>query len=234
VIENKCIRNKRLGQISIDYIAGYIFFIFVVLYVSYSLINTFPAHYNSINTQLLNEEVWILSEKLITNISSNGIINESSIEQINHCTPLYIDYEYYLNLKKCFEVSELNDFYLNIKNYPIAITTNHSGDNFTGILKINNKEIVFETYQDILNQKCDRVRINDGSDYYVNESDEITLDVGTDVKYTIEQIDYSGKYVILSHRLIDCGKNPGTQKTSVVNRYLTYNESIAKINLVYW
>lgn len=230
----------RKGQISVEYIAGFILFMFVVAFIASAVIQNAPRSYEDRIQNNINSEAWLFSERFL-NATTKGdasafLFDSQKIAQVGVCTA-YNPREpstiaAYENLRGNFSVPLTRDWHAVIALRPLVQTreprTIGAVTNYTGAAVIEGTSADFEVSNFSL--VYDTVRINGGP---LLRAGDATL-IGTGV-YTISKVLENGQFVILSRNLVDCGKTvPLGTTVSTVRRFGNFGRDIATLDIEYW
>ncbi len=232
------LKEHRRAQISIEFVAGFLFFILAVLFVVFSIIDKLPQYYDESHNTIMHEEVWFASQRAMAYASLGGALNVSAIGEFSKCN-VYTMYrpgsDEFLNgvgnytlLKSALGIDESTGFYMNIKSFSILRPHGSSGTNYTGKFNIDGTVGMFEIFN-YTSERYDGLHIGTS---YSKENELVTI---ASQDYTVEKIDPLGNFAIISKTLVDCGRHTLHGKTTaVVKRYATYNGSFARMEVMLW
>ncbi len=229
-------KKQRKAQISIEFIAGFGLFMMVVTYIIYTSMMVFPKYFDESNENAIREESWTLSVEVMNYLKNGTDVDNLSLDSLSRCTIYHqfdasskANYSYFKNL---FNVDESNDFRITIKSNPIVITDNVRGHNKTGNMTVEGTDYEFELFN-ATSLQYDSVSVSDGATVVISDENG-TVQLSGDT-FSVEKIDSRGKFVILGIEFIDCGKYaPIRGMSSKTTRFVTYNNWITSIDMVYW
>ncbi|RLG15586.1 MAG: hypothetical protein DRN71_00895 [Candidatus Nanohalarchaeota archaeon] len=230
------IKKDSKAQISIEFIAGFGLFMLVVTYVIYTAIMVFPKYFDESNENANREEAWTLSVEVMDYLKNSTKVDNQSLTSLSRCTIYHhfdasskANYSYF---KSLFNVDGSNNFRITIKSNPVVITDNAKGQNKTGNMTIEGIEYEFELFN-TTSSRYDSVSVSDGATVVIPDENGI-VQLGGDT-FSVEKIDSRGKFVILGMDFVDCGKYaPMRGMSSKITRFITYNNWITSIDVVYW
>jgi len=223
---------KQKAQVKFDFIVGFFLFTVVVVYISYSAVQSFPRYIAQASDNAMRLEAWKASDVFMRTSERNGAMDTDKLNMFSSC----VHYNYddvdsrnsYADVKSILNVSDLNDIHLtfDILLFGIADTGDNNLRNGSTILRGANYKIALQNTSTYF----DEVSVAGGP------WSSTTVDIGTPPEsYDVLKIDYDGEFVIFRKRLVDCGPNvPILASNSVVRRYSTYTKSVAMMELTYW
>jgi len=231
-------RRNRSGQVSIEYVAGFLFFTFSVLFIVANVIDKMPQYYDESHNTILHETAWLASERIMSYASFGGVLNASALNRLAECTQYPLLYPYseeynnsksnYTYFKFLFGLGKGSEFRMKFLEFAFLIPNASSGTNYTGEFTIDGATRAFEIYNSTP-QVYDGVHIGA---YYASVGEKIKI---LSNNYTVEDINNKGRFAVISRTLVDCGRNVLQGKTSArVRRYAVYNGSVARMELVVW
>ena len=224
--------RKQKAQVKFDFIVGFFLFTVVVVYISFSVIQSFPKYIAQAADNDMRLQAWKASDKFMQFSEKNGAIDVNALENFSSC----FHYNYnnitsrnnYADIKSILNVTDLRDLHLtfDILLFGITTTGNNNLRNGSTILQGVHYNISIQNTSNYF----DEVSVDGGP--WSNTS----VDIGAPPEpYDILKIDYDGEFVIFRKRMVDCGPNvPSLAPNSVVRRYSTYNRSVAMAELTYW
>ena len=231
---------------SIEFLGGFLIFIFVVMYVFFMTASFLPQYSQVADENTIEAGAWRASQALMDFLvldSTENTVNLTALEVLSACTPYSAhptdpkaqvsqrNYAYFHDI--VLNVSNKSNFHIQADQYVIALTNKAKFANFTGTAIVNNKEIFFETFNTTTPQYT-KVLIDNGTKMtaYAGSGEEYLL--GND-RYLVEKIDPEGHFVILSSNVADCGKQPSS--SSHITKYVRYSKidnRILRLELTYW
>ncbi len=229
-------KKQHKAQISIEFIAGFGLFMMVVTYILYTSMAVFPKYFDESNENAIREEAWTLSVVVVDYLKNSTNIDDLSLSSLSQCTTYHpldpssnTNYSYF---KKLFNVDTSDDFRIIVKSSPVIVTDTIHGQNKTGNMAIKGIDYEFELFN-TTPSRYDSVSVFDGALVVTTDENGTVLLGG--YTFAIDKIDSRGKYLILGLDLIDCGKYAPMRGTnSKVKRFVTYNDWITSIDIVYW
>ena len=236
IFTNNCAGKYSKAQISIEFIAGFGLFMMVVIYILYTAIMVFPKYFDESNENAIREEAWTLSMEVMNYLKNGTRIDNRSLDSLSHCT-IYHHFDAsskanYSSFKSQFNVDGSNDFRITVKSNPVVITGDVRGLNKTGNMTIEGIEYEFELFN-TTSSRYDSVSVSDGATVVMSDENG-TVQLGGDT-FSVERIDSRGKFLILGIDFVDCGKYaPARGMSSKITRFVTYNNWITSIDVVYW
>ena len=231
------LKEHRRAQISMEYVVGFLFFMVSMLFVVFSVLDKLPQYYDASSDTLLHETAWFASQKAMIYGSCGSALNFSAVNDFSKCNiysmhpPGSDDFvngvSNYTHFKSVFGIDDVIGFRMNIESFSVLVSNESSGTNYTGPFNIDGTTGLFE----IFNYTGIYDGIHIGSSY-LKETEIVTI---ASQDYTVEKIDPSGNFAMLSKTLVDCGRHTlvGTT-TASVKRYVTYNGSIAVVEMILW
>lgn len=223
------------AQINLEYIVAFMIFILAVIYVAGTTFSALPQFYESLNDNNLKERAWVFSERLMAELEEeNFVLNKTRADEwslymaFNPLTGSYT--AEYKTARERFNLSEENEFYVEMNYYPIALTQNYNQawGNHTGSLVVDNKTTSFIV---INTSTIFNMTVIDGT--YLREGENKTL--GTYGRtFTVEKIDRNGNFVILRNAppLIQFGiENIEKVNMREIRRYSSYENHLAAIDI---
>ncbi len=224
-------RYKK-GQVSIEYIIGFSIVILLVVYVYFNMINDFPHYSNDINVKKTYQKVNYISSTIYSNsLLPNGTFNQSYLDFLNCGAYNYYDtttIDSYKNVSDSLGLDLSESFQISGKIYYILIPSTKLGFDMYGKGIINNTEYDFL----LKNNSLGRYNALSINGVQKNESELIEIDGHN---YTIENVDFKGRYAILSDQDIFCGKlhNEETifEESSIFG---ARKGGIEKLTILYW
>ncbi len=239
MMNNAClstIKKDSKAQISIEFIAGFGLFMMVVTYVIYTAIMVFPKYFDESNENAIREEAWTLSVEVMDYLKNGTKVDNQSLASLSRCTIYHhfdasskANYSYF---KSLFNVDGSNNFRITVESNPVVITDNVRGQNKTGNMTVEGIEYEFELFN-TTSSRYDFVYVSDGAAVMTSDENGTIQLAGT--TFSIEKIDSRGKFLILGLDLVDCGKYaPMRGMSSKITRFITYNDWITSIDVIYW
>ncbi len=232
------LKKHRKAQVSIEYVAGFLFFLVAILFVLFSVIDKLPQYYEESHNTLIHETAWLASQRAMSFASVSGMFNNYTIPVLSECI-IYTAYQpgsdefvngwsNYTSLKSFLGIDGRTDFRMSILSFEILVSNESSGVNYTGWFDIDGAMQQFEIFNYTFG-RYDGIHIEDS---YSRENEFVTI---SSQEYAVEKIDPSGKFAIISRTYVDCGRHVFRGKTTAaVKRYATYNGSLARMELVLW
>lgn len=230
--------KKIKGQISIEYIAGFIFFIFTILFVVYGLMDKLPMYFDEGKNTVMRETAWLAGERALAYAVPGGSVGAGALANMSLCTLYGSSKAYsaaynnsrgnYTAFKELFGIGESREFQLTLSEFAFLVPNGTSGINYTGLVSVDGSIAAFEIFN-YTPGRYDGVHV---AASYAGEKGVVSI---ASNNYAVEKISPDGSYAILSRALVDCGRPPAKGKTtSSVNRYFVYNGSVSKMRIVVW
>lgn len=230
--------KKRKAQISIEYVAGFIFFLFAVLFVIFNILDTIPKYFSESNNAVMHETAWLAGEKAAIYALSGGAASAAAVANMSKCSiysallPNSAAYNNsksnYTSLKDLLGIPNTSEFRLTLLEYALLIPNGTTGINHTGLFSIDGAVGAFE----IFNYTPGRYNGVHVGTYYAREKEQFILSSQT---YNVEKIDPAGAFAIVSRPVVDCGRQVASGKNSAAaKRYTVYNGTLARLNVVVW
>ncbi len=225
--------SKQKAQVKFDFIVGFFLFTVVVVYISFSAVQSFPRYIAQAADNNMRLEAWKTSDGFMQFSERNGAIDTNALKTFSSC----VDYNYnnitsrndYADVKHILNVSDLSDIHLTFDILLFGITNTGNNTDRKGPVIIHGTPytIAVRNTSTYFNEVS-----REGSGIWSNTS----VDIGAPPEpYDVLKIDYDGEFVIFRKRLVDCGPNmPSLAPNSVVRRYSTYDRSVAMMELTYW
>lgn len=115
----------RKAQISIEFIAGFVLFMFVIMYIAFSVVNNAPMYYQNTMQNNLRAEAWSFSERVKNSIEiEDFVLNKSAVSQLSKCTAYNPkdaasvgNYSYWRTLTA---IPTRRDFHISLTEYPVV------------------------------------------------------------------------------------------------------------------
>lgn len=171
----------KKAQISIEYVAGFLFFMFAVIFVIFNLIGRVPLYYDESRDAIMHESAWAASERAMAYVTVAGAAKSEAVENMSKCSRqgefALGSSEYnnslsnYTYFKSLLGVGERMEMHLDLSGYFILLPNETSGTNFTGLAYIDGLMMPFEIFN-YTPGRYDGVRIGAS---YAREGEAINL-----------------------------------------------------------